>query len=152
MADDFEQELDGIFAHHNARVAQARTDAVEKTSAQENFTLAAADCLSKVIAPALQQMVDALNKRGVAARVIADTDAVRIDIPVSRHARLGQGQGGYPFLRVRADRGTRRIIFERNTIDSRGASALSDMPVAEVNAQLVRAMVVDLVRVLYGPF
>jgi hypothetical protein len=151
MAKDIEQELDALLAPHRARVAQARNEAVEKTAAEENFSQAATVCLFSVITPALQQMALALNERGVAARVPSDGSAARIDIPVSRHARLGHGHGGYPYLRARPDRQTRRIHFERNTADSRGGSAVGDYSIAEVNAQLVKALVMDLVRELYGP-
>ena len=152
MAKDIEQELDAILAHHKARVAQARDEAASKTAEQENFGPRAADCLATVITPALQQMARALNERGVAARVPAGSSNARIDIPVSKHARLGHGHGGYPFLLARADHETRRIHFERNTSDSRGASAVGDYTIAEVNAELVRTLVLDLVRKLYGPF
>ena len=151
MAKDIEQELDAIFAHHKGRVAQARDEAAGKTAAEENFSKGATVCLASVITPALQQMAQALNERGVAARVPTDGSDARIDIPVSRHARLGHGLGGYPYLRARPDRQTRRIHFERNTSDSRGGSAVGDYTIAEVDAELVRAMVMDLVRVLYGP-
>jgi hypothetical protein len=152
MAKDIEQELDAILAHHKARVAQARNEAAAKSAGEENFSERAADCLGGVIAPALQQMAQALNERGVAARVPADGGDARIDIPVSKHARLGGGHGGYPYLRARPDHETRRIHFERNTFDSRGGSAIGDYTIAEVNAELVRALVLDLVRKLYGPF
>jgi len=152
MAKDIEQELDAIFAHHKGRVAQARNEAAGKTAAEENFSNAATVCLAGVITPALQQMAQALNERGVAARVPTDGSDARIDIPVSRHARVGHGLGGYPYLRARPDRQTRRIHFERNTSDSRGGSAVGDYTIAEVNAELVKAMVMDLVRELYGPF
>jgi len=151
MAKDIEQELDAIFAHHKGRVAQARDEAAGKTAAEENSGKAATVCLASVITPALQQMAQALNERGVAARVPTDGSDARIDIPVSRHARLGHGLGGYPYLRVRPDRETRRIHFERNASDSRGGSAVGDYTIAEVNAELVRGMVMDLVRALYGP-
>jgi len=151
MSKDIEQELDAIFAHHNARVAQARSETADK-AADEDYALAAASCLANVIAPALQQMAQALNARGVAARVLTDGKDARIDIPVGKHARLGHGHGGYPFLRARPDRHTRRIHFERNTSDSRGSSAVGDHAIADVNAELVRGMVLDLVRILYGPF
>lgn len=151
MARDIEQELDAILAPHKARVAQARNEAVENTAAEENFSQAATVCLARVITPTLQQMARALNERGVAARVPIDGGAARIDIPVSRHARLGHGHGGYPYLRARPDRQTRRIHFERNTSDSRGGSAVGDYTIAEVNAELVEALVMDLVRELYGP-
>lgn len=152
MARDIEQELDAIFTHHKARVAGTRNEAAGKTAAQESFTQAATDCMAGVITPALQQMAQALNARGVAARVPTDGSDTRIDIPVSRHVRLGHGFGGYPYLRVRPDRQTRRIHFERNTSDSRGSSPVGDYTIAEINAELVKAMVVDLVRELYGPF
>ena len=152
MAKDIEQELDAILAHHQARVSQARHEAAGKAAADKNFSHAATACLDNVIVPALQQMAHALNQRGVAARVPADGSDARIDIPVSRHARLGHGLGGYPYLRARPDRQTQRIHFERNTSDSHGGSALGDYTIAEVNAELVKAMVVDLVRALYGPF
>jgi sirohydrochlorin ferrochelatase len=152
MAKDIEQELDAIFTHHKARVAQARNDATGKTAAEENFSQAATVCLASVITPALQQMAQALNQRGVAARVPTDGSDARIDIPVSRHARLGHGLGGYPYLRAKPDRQTRRIRFERNTSDSHGGSAVGDYTIAEINAELVKAMVVDLVRELYGPY
>src|SRR5215475_4061588 len=103
MARDIEQELDAIFAHHNTRMAEARSEATGKVAAAESFTQAADACLDAVIEPALQQMAAALNARGVAARVPATENETRIDIPVSRHARLGQGHGGYPYLRARAD-------------------------------------------------
>jgi hypothetical protein len=151
MNKDIEQELDTIFAHHKARVAQARDEAVGKSAAVESFSQAAAVCLASVIVPALEQMARALNERGVAARVLTEGDNARIDIPVSRHARLGHGHGGYPYLRARPDRQTRRICFERNTSDSRGGSALGDYAVAEVSAETVKIMVMDLVRALYGP-
>jgi hypothetical protein len=151
MARDIEQELDAIFAHHKVRVAQTRTEAADETAAQDNFSQAAADCLANVITPALQQMAQALNERGVAARVPIDGSDVRIDIPVSRRVRLGHGFGGYPYLRARPDRQARRIHFERNTSDSHGGSPLGDYPIAEINAELVKTMVVDLVRELYGP-
>ena len=151
MARDIEQELDAILAPHKARVTQARNEAVEKTAAEENFSQAATACLSRVITPTLQQMAQALNERGVAARVPTDGGATRIDIPVSRHARLGHGLGGYPYLRARPDRQTRRIHFERNTADSRGGSTVGDYTIAEVTAELVEALVMDLVRELYGP-
>ena len=151
MAKDIEQELDAIFAHHKARVEQARNEAAGKTAAEEDFSQAATVCLASVITPALQQMAQALNARGVAARVLTDGSDARIDIPVSRHARLGHGHGGYPYLRARPDRQTRRICFERNTSDSRGGSALGDYAVAEVTAESVKVMVMDLVRALYGP-
>jgi hypothetical protein len=149
---DIEQELDAIFAHHKARIAQARNEAAGKTAAGENFGQAAVVCLADVITPALQQMARALNERGVAARVPTDGSEARIDIPVSRHARLGHGFGGYPYLRARPDHQTRRIHFERNTSDSHGGSAVGDYTIAEVNTELVKAMVLDLVRELYGPF
>jgi hypothetical protein len=152
VAKDIEQELDAILAHHKARVAQARSEAAHKTAGEENFSQSAADCLATVIAPALQQMAQALNERGVAARVTADSSNARMDIPVSQHARLGHGHGGYPFLLARPDHQTRRVRFERNTSDSRGASAIGDYTIAEVNPELVRTLVLDLVRKLYGPF
>jgi len=151
MAKDIGQELDAILAPHKARVAQARNEAAGKTAGEENFSKAATDCLATVITPALQQMAEALNERGVAARVPTDANDARIDIPVSKHARLGHGHGGYPYLRARPDRQTRRIHFERNTSDSRGGSAVGDYTIAEVNAELVSTMVLDLVRKLYGP-
>ncbi len=151
MAKDIEQELDAIFAHHKAQVAQARKEAAGKGPDADNFNKDAADCLDTVITPALQQMARALNERGVAARVPRDGNDVRIDIPVSKHVRLGHGHGGYPYLRARPDRQTRRIRFERNTSDSRGASAVGDHTIAEVDAELVRTMVLDLVQKLYGP-
>ncbi len=151
MSKDIEQELDAIFAHHKARVAQARNETAGKTAAEENFAQAAASCLATVITPALQQMAQALNERGVAARVVTEGGDARIDIPVSRHARLGHGFGGSPYLRARADRQTQRIHFERNTSDSRGGNTLGDYTIAQVTADLVKAMVLDLVRVLYGP-
>ena len=151
MARDIEQELDTIFAHHKALVAQARTEAAGKSTAEEDFAQAAAACFGNVIVPALQQMARALNERGVAARVLTEGADARIDIPVSRHARLGHGHGGYPYLRARPDRQTRRICFERNTSDARGGRALGDYTVAEVGAESVKAMVLDLVRALYGP-
>lgn len=151
MTKDIEQELDAIFAHHKARVAQARNDGAGKTVADEDFTQAVAACLATVIAPALEEMAHALKARGVAAKVLSDGAGTRIDIPVSRHARLGHGFGGYPFLRARPDRQTRRIHFERNTSDGRGSNALGDYAIAEVNAELVKALVLDLVRVLFGP-
>ena len=152
MPKDIEQELDAIFVHHKARVAEARSEAAGKTAAVEDFNKAAAFCLANVVTPALQRMAQALNERGVAARVPTDASDPRIDIPVSRHARLGHGHGGYPYLRARADRQTRRIHFERNTSDSRGGSAVGDYGVEEVNAELVSALVMDLVRHLYAPF
>ncbi|HVP34062.1 MAG TPA: hypothetical protein VMT09_10505 [Steroidobacteraceae bacterium] len=152
MAKDIEQELDAIFAHHNTRVAQARSETAGKTAAEASFNQAAAECLAGVILPALQQMAEALNQRGVAARVPTEAGEARIDIPVSRHARLGHGFGGYPFVRARVDRQAQRIHFERNTSDGRGGSALGDYPIADVNTELVKALVLDLVRVLYGPF
>jgi hypothetical protein len=151
MTRDIEQELDAIFAHHQSRVAQTRSEAAGKTAARENFGQAAADCLANVITPALQQMSRALNARGVAARVPTGGDDARIDIPVSRHARLGHGFGGYPYLRARPDRRSGRIHFERNTSDSHGSRAVGDYTIAEINAELINAMVVDLVRELYGP-
>jgi hypothetical protein len=151
MAKDIEQELDAIFAHHKARVAQARSEAAGNSAGEENFSKGATECLAGVITPALQQMARALNERGVAARVPTDGSDVRIDIPVSKHVRLGHGHGGYPYLRARADRQTRRIHFERNTADSRGGSAVGDYSIAEVDAELVRTMVLDLVQKLYGP-
>ncbi|HXY95879.1 MAG TPA: hypothetical protein VEH00_02815 [Steroidobacteraceae bacterium] len=152
MTKDIEQELDTIFAHHNARVAQARNETAGKAATGEDFTLAAASCLATLITPALQQMAQALNGRGVAARVVSEAGETRIDIPVSRHARLGHGFGGYPYLRARVDSQTQRIRFERNTSDSRGSNALGDYTIAEVSAERVKALVLDLVRVLYGPF
>ena len=151
MAKDIGQELDAIFAHHKARVAEARGEAADKITADEDFGQAASTCIASVVTPALQQMAAALNARGVAARVPAGGD-VRIDIPVSRHARLGQGHGGYPYLRARPDRQTRRIVFERNTSDGRGGSAIGVYTIAEVDAELVNSMVIELVRQLYGPF
>jgi hypothetical protein len=148
---DIEQELDAILAHHKAQAAQARKEAAGKGTGEDNFNKDAADCLDTVITPALQQMARALNERGVAARVPTDGSDVRIDIPVSKHVRLGHGHGGYPYLRARADRQTRRIHFERNTSDSRGGSAVGDYTIAEVDAELVRTMVLELVQKLYGP-
>jgi hypothetical protein len=151
MAKDIEQELDAILAPHKARVAQARNEAAGKTVGEENFSKDAADCLANVITPALQQMAQALNERGVAARVPTGASDARIDIPVSKHTRLGGGHGGYPYLRATPDRQTRRIHIERNTSDSRGGSTVGDYTIAEVNAELVRGLVLDLVRRLYGP-
>src|SRR5215469_376555 len=111
MTKDIEHELDAIFAHHNARVAQARSETAGKTAAGESFPQAAAACMADVIIPALQQMADALRARGVAARVHSDGTDARIDIPVSRHTRLGVGLGGYPYLRARPDRPSHRIHF-----------------------------------------
>ena len=152
MVKDIGQELDAILSHHKARVAQARDEAAGKNAGEETFREGATDCLVSVITPALQQMAQALNERGVAARVPAGESEARIDIPVSKHARLGQGHGGYPYLRARPDHQTRRIHFERNTADSRGGIAIGNYAIAEVNAELVRAMVLDLVRTLYGTF
>jgi hypothetical protein len=151
MPKDIEEELDAIFAHHNARVARARNEAAGKASAAEEFTQAAAVCIAGVITPALQQMARALNARGVAARVPTDGADVRIDIPVSRHARIGHGFGGYPYLRARPDRLTQHIHFERNTSDGRGGNPVGKYLIAEVNAELVKTLVMDLVRTLYGP-
>jgi hypothetical protein len=151
MAKDIEQELDAIFTHHRARVEQARHEAAGKSAAEEDFTQAAAACLASVIAPALREMAQALNGRGVAARVLTEGSDARIDIPVSRHARLGHGLGGYPYLRARADRQTQRIHFEQNTSGGRGGSGAGDYTIAEVDAELVKAKVIELVRELYGP-
>lgn len=151
MAKDIEQELDAILAHHKARVEQARNDAAGKTGAEEDFSQAATVCLASVITPALQQMAQALNARGVAARVLTDGSEARIDVPVSRHARLGHGFGGYPYVRARPDRQSQRIHFERNASGGRGGSRVGDYTIAEINADLVRVKVMDLVRELYGP-
>lgn len=151
MAKDIEQELDAILAHHKARVEQARNDAAGKTGAEEDFSQAATVCLASVITPALQQMAQALNARGVAARVLTDGSEARIDVPVSRHARLGHGFGGYPYVRARPDRQSQRIRFERNASGGRGGSGVGDYTIAEINADLVRVKVMDLVRELYGP-
>ena len=97
-------------------------------------------------------MAQALNERGVAARVPADGSGARIDIPVGKHVRLGGGHGGYPYLRARPDGQTRRIHFEQNASDGHGGSALGDYAIAEVNAELVSSLVLDLVRRLYGLF
>ncbi len=150
MTKEVEEELDAILARHNARVAEARTEAAGKTAAQDTFTRGATSCLENVIAPALQQMAEALKARGVAARLAIEASTVRLDIPVSRHARLGYGLGGYPYLRARVDRQTRRIHFERNTVDGRGGSRVADYAIAEVSSDLVKAMVMDLVRALFG--
>jgi hypothetical protein len=152
MPKDIERELDAIFFHHDARVAQARRETAGKGTAEEQFALAAAACLTGVITPAFEQMAASLQQRGVAARVLSEEGGLRIDIPVSRHARLGVGHGGYPYLRARSDRQTRRMHFERNTTDARGRNAIGDFGVDEVDADLVKALVVDLVRALYGPF
>jgi hypothetical protein len=152
MARDIEQELDAIFAHHKARVTQARSDALDKSATRENFVQEATLCVAGVITPALQRMAEALHARGVAAKVVADAGETRIDIPVSRHARLGQGFGGYPYLRARPDPQARRVHFERNTTDGRGSSAVGDYTLAEVDAELVKALVLDLVGELYGPY
>jgi hypothetical protein len=152
MPKDIERELDAIFSHHDGRVAQARRETAGKGTAEEQFALAAAACLTGVITPAFEQMAASLQQRGVAARVLSEEGGLRIDIPVSRHARLGVGHGGYPYLRARSDRQTRRMHFERNTTDARGRNAIGDFGVDEVNADLVKALVVDLVRALYGPF
>ena len=152
MSRDIEQELDAIFAHHNARVARARNEAVGKTAAEDDFQQAATVCLASVITPAFRHMAEALKQRGVAARVPLEGGEARIDIPVSRHARLGFGFGGYPYLRARPDRQTRRIHFERNTSDGRGGNGIGDYTIAELNAESVKAMVIDLVRELYGPY
>lgn len=150
MARDIEQELDAIFAHHKARVAHARSESAGRSAAEESFHIAARACLNDVVTPVFEHMVQALNARGVAARVPAEENAARIDIPVSRHARLGHGLGGYPYLRARPDRQTRRMHFERNTSDGKGGNAVADYPIAEVTAERVKAMVLDLVRDLYG--
>jgi hypothetical protein len=152
MSKDIEQELDAILAHHKTRVTEARGEAASKSASEENFLQAAKVCLTNVVLPALQQMAHALNQRGVAARVPTDAGDVRIDIPVSKHVRLGHGHGGYPYLRVRPDRQSRRIHFERNTSDSRGSSAVGDYAIAEIDPELVKGMVMDLVRALYAPF
>jgi hypothetical protein len=152
MAKDIEQELDAIFVPHKARMALARNEVAGKTAAADDFAQAATVCLARVITPALQQMARALNERGVAARVPADASDVRIDVPVSKHVRIGHGFGGYPYLRARPDSHSRRIHFERNTSDSRGGSAIGDYPIADVSEELVKDMVMDLVRALYGPF
>lgn len=151
MAKDIEDELDAIFVHHKARVAEARTEAAGKTADDERFSAAATSCLETVIGPALQQMAQALNARGVAARVATDGSDARLDIPVSRHARLGHGLGGYPYLRARPDRQSRRIQFERNAAGGRGGNRVGDYAIAEIDAELVKTMVIDLVRALYGP-
>jgi hypothetical protein len=151
VAKDIEQELDAILAHHKARVEQAHSEAAGKTVTEEDFSQAATVCLASVITPALQHMAEALNARGVAARVQTDGSDARIDIPVSRHARLGHGLGGYPYLRARADRQSQRIHFEQNTSGGRGGSGVGDYTTAEVNAELVSAKVIALVRELYGP-
>jgi hypothetical protein len=140
MPKDIERELDAIFSHHDARVAHARRESAGKSTAQEQFALA------------LEEMAASLRQRGVAARVLTEEGGVRIDIPVSRHARLGFGHGGYPYLRARSDRQTQRLHFERNTVDARGHNAIGDYAPDEVDAELVKILVVDLVRVLYGPF
>jgi hypothetical protein len=151
MAQDIEQELDALLAPHKARVAEARNAAAGRVAAEESFGAAATVCMTNVITPALQHMAQALNDRGVAARVSSDGGGARIDIPVGRHARLGQGHGGYPYLRARPDREAQRIRFERNTSDSRGASAVGNHTIAEVSPELIKALVMDLVRHLYGP-
>ena len=151
MPKDIDEELDAIFTRHNARVSQARTEAASKTAATEKFSEAASLCLDSVVTPALQQMAQALNARGVAARVAAEGNAVRLDVPVSRHVRLGHGVGGYPYLRVRPDGQSQRLHFERNTSGGRGGSPVADYTIPEVNAELVKTLVMDLVRALYGP-
>jgi hypothetical protein len=152
MPKDIEQELDAILVHHKARVSQARNEAATRSADEENFNAAAAACVAGVIMPALRQMAQALNDRGVAARVPEDAGEARIDIPVGRHTRLGHGLGGYPYLRARADRQSRRMHFEQNASDSRGGSAAGDYAIADVNAELVRTLVLDLVRRIYGAF
>jgi hypothetical protein len=152
MPKDIGQELDSIFAHHNGRVGQARSEAVGKSAAEEEFSEAASVCLTNVIAPALQQMAQALNERGVAARVLSDGSEVRIDIPVSRHVRLGQGFGGYPYWRARPERQTRRICIEQNAAGSQGSSRVGDYAIAEISADLVKDKVMALVREIYEPF
>jgi len=150
VSKDIEQELDVILARHQARVTQSRSETAEKSAAANDFAQAAAVCLASTIRPVLEEMAQALNARGVAARVPADGTDVRIDIPVSRLARLGYGFGGYPYLRAKPDRETQRILFERNTSDAHGGNVIGDYSIAEIDAALVKSMVMDLVRRLYG--
>jgi len=152
MPKDIGEELDAIFAHHKNRVGEARSETVGKSAAEEQFARASAVCLAEVIAPTLRQMAHALNERGVAARVFSDGTEARIDIPVSRHVRLGQGFGGYPYLRARPDRHSRRMQFEQNAAGSQGASRAGDYPIVEVDADLVKEKVMALVREIYAPF
>ena len=151
MAKDIGQELDAILARYKTRVEQARHETAGEAAAEEDFSKAAAVCMESVIAPALQQMARALNERGVAARALTDGPHARIDIPVSRHVRLGQGLGGYPYLRARPDHQTLRIHFEQNAWGSYGGSGAGDYLVAEVTAELVKDKVMGLLRELYGP-
>jgi hypothetical protein len=152
MAKDIEQELDAILGHHQAVATQARSEAGRRGAAEESFDLAASTCLATVVMPALKQLVQALNERGVAARVVSsDGCSAQVDIPVSRHVRVGHGFGGYPYFRARADRATRRIYFERNTSGGIGSNAVANCEIAEVNGESIKAMVIDLVRHLYAP-
>src|SRR5437879_13628550 len=72
MAKDIEQQLDAIFAHHKARVEQARNEAAGKTVTEEDFTQAATACLASVTAPALRQRGQALNQGGAAGDALDD--------------------------------------------------------------------------------
>ena len=48
MTRDIEHELDAIFAHHNARVAQARNESAGNMAAEEDFGQAATTCLATI--------------------------------------------------------------------------------------------------------
>src|SRR5579883_1308649 len=121
MSKDIEQELDAILTPHKARVSAARDEAAGRSAAAAEFVEAAAVCLGSVVVPTLEAMARALNERGIAARLRSDAGGARIDIPVSRHVRLGHGLGGYPYFRARPETQLRRICFEQNSAGGRGA-------------------------------
>jgi hypothetical protein len=151
MTKDFDAELNSIFSEREARNAKARQEAAQHTAATAAFAKAWDQLRTHVVGPALDEAVGALARKGVTADIGKVDNGVCLYVHVSE-ARLARGRDrdGQPYLAVVANANTQRVRFERNNSGVGRGDGIGDIPLDEVDTDMVKTKVLTLIRDLFS--
>jgi hypothetical protein len=151
MTNEFDAELDSIFSEREARKEKARGEVARQTAQTAAFAKAWDQLRTKVVVPVFKQAAGALGRRGVTADIGELDHGVGLYFHVNavRPVR-GRERDGQPYLAVLADASTQLVSFERNKSGVGRGDDIGELPLAEVNADTVKAKVLMLTRELFS--
>jgi len=151
---DIEAQLEAIFAARKDKEVRAQATATDAAALQQAFNQRFDECSRTVIGPALQEIAERLNERGIVAGPAVIDGAIAIRVRGPGDQRLYHGAAtdlsDEPYLVIKAIPATQSVRFERN-VSGRGPSAgVGEHKVEEITVDLVQKKVLALVREIHG--
>ena len=151
MANDFDDALDAIFTEREARSENARREVARKTEAVAAFAKAWNELRTNIVVPVFIDAVGALGRKGVTASIGELGHGVGFYIHVNAvRAGRGRERDGQPYFAILVDASTQLVRFERNRAGVGSGEDIGDLPLEEVDANIIRARLLTLIRELFS--